>query len=169
MNRQMARICWGAAWVAMISLMGCSSMGFAGGDERSNEILNIPAQIDLPDQIQAPQLPQIGASTPTFGGSQFWTDQHFFHQWRIQRRGQLRRIPALGFARVAARQRIVRRLPGETGRNQTRERSRADARHGSGHPARPGRAAMVDGALGPTPEKAGGIRGLQRRVCQYPV
>ena len=80
MNRQIARICWGAAWVAMISLMGCSSMGFARGDERSNEILN------LPDQAQASKLPQIDVSTPTFGGSQFWTDQHFFHQWRIQRR-----------------------------------------------------------------------------------
>lgn len=23
--------------------------------------------------------------TPTLGGTQFWTDEHFFHQWRIQR------------------------------------------------------------------------------------
>ncbi len=82
MKRQMARICWPAAWLAMISLMGCSSMGFAGGDERPNDILNVP----IPDQSRTPKLPLIDVGTPTLGGSQFWTDQHFCHQWRIQRR-----------------------------------------------------------------------------------
>lgn len=78
MRRQVAPICWGLALAVMISLMGCSTIGLAEGEERTNSAL------DLPGGIQAPKLP--GISTPTLGGSQLWSDQHFFHQWRIQRR-----------------------------------------------------------------------------------
>jgi pimeloyl-ACP methyl ester carboxylesterase len=35
-----------------------------------------PTVLKIPDNIP----------TPTLGGTQFWSDQHFFHQWRIQRR-----------------------------------------------------------------------------------
>ena len=78
MRRQVARICWGLAWAVMINSMGCSTIGLAEGDERTNSAL------DLPGGIQASKLPDI--PSPTLGGSQFWSDQHFFHQWRIQRR-----------------------------------------------------------------------------------
>ena len=78
MNCQVARICWGLALAVMISLMGCSTIGLAEVEERTN------SPLDLPGGIQPSKLP--GISTPTLGGSQFWSDQHFFHQWRIQRR-----------------------------------------------------------------------------------
>lgn len=37
---------------------------------------------------QAPiQLPKLDVPLPTLGGKQFWTDQLFFHGWRIQHNG----------------------------------------------------------------------------------
>ncbi len=78
MRRQVARICWGLAWAVMINSMGCSTIGLAEGDERTNSAL------DLPGGIQASKLPDI--PSPTLGGSQFWSDKHFVHTWSIQRR-----------------------------------------------------------------------------------
>lgn len=58
------------AWTAMLSLAGCSPIGLVGG------------------AFQLGSGPSAAATIPrpTLGGSQFWSDQHFFHEWRIQRR-----------------------------------------------------------------------------------
>lgn len=50
--------------------MGCSTL--APGDQ--------------PDSIETDISVKQQRPSPTLGGSQFWTDQYFFHQWRIQRR-----------------------------------------------------------------------------------
>ena len=81
MRRRVGRIYWGFAWALMGCLMGCSTMGLAVLAEGQNQTNSV---LDLPGGIQAPKLP--GIPSPTLGGSQFWSDQHFFHQWRIQRR-----------------------------------------------------------------------------------
>ena len=55
---------------AMIGFAGCSSIPLImGGD---GTVIGGSVSSRIP--------------TPTLGGTQFWTDQHFFHQWRIQRR-----------------------------------------------------------------------------------
>ena len=62
----------------MASLLGWSTIGIAEGEERLSRALDLPGIIQLPELRKIP--------SPTLGGSQFWSDQHFFHQWRIQRR-----------------------------------------------------------------------------------
>jgi pimeloyl-ACP methyl ester carboxylesterase len=63
----MAYAAWRGVETALIICVACSSIGRA-------EKLGQPG--DILDSIP----------TPTLGGTQFWTDLHFFHQWRIQRR-----------------------------------------------------------------------------------
>jgi pimeloyl-ACP methyl ester carboxylesterase len=64
------RLCW---TLSLAVLMGCSNLGLA---ERPDSRL---ADNSVPEA--APAAP---TAKPTLGGTQFWSDRHFFHDWRIQ-------------------------------------------------------------------------------------
>jgi predicted alpha/beta hydrolase family esterase len=45
----------------------------------------VPTAAQCADEPQADNLGQINLAAPTLGGMQFWSDELFFHHWRIQR------------------------------------------------------------------------------------
>ena len=98
---------------------------------------------------------------PTLGGKQFWADELFFHQWRIQR-NVYRHCRLLD-------EHNLRHASG-TYDHAARPWSRSSAappaaheRQGRRRPARAGAVAIVDGLALPVSPREGRLRGLQRR------
>ena len=75
---------------------------------------------------------------PTMGGKQFWADELFFHQWRIQQNvltGHYRLLDEKNFRHASG---TLRRVPGRAGADQTAAESAAHAGQGGHRAARPG-------------------------------
>ena len=60
---------WVWIWIVVIAMGGCLSASAEEGIPNIGE-----------------DLASSGLPNPTLGGTQLWSDQHFFHEWHIQRR-----------------------------------------------------------------------------------
>ena len=102
---------------------------------------------------------------PTMGGKQFWADELFFHQWRIQRNvltGHYRLLD--GKTSATPRARTTSAWP--PWKDQAGAATAAHAGQGRRRAARPGApTAAMDAS--PVSARAGRLHGLQRQLSQH--